>query len=105
MRTISPTQERLTFRVDMNSLREGQIGTLLQHATNPAMALMFPPIPGDLVDILDEDDIRYESVVNEITDNGWLSLTVVWESKTVIPSLAYRGHAIFEATNNFVKVA
>lgn len=86
--TIFSSQDRPTFHVDMNSLRGNQVGTLFKHATNSLSAVMFPPTPGDLVDVIDEDGIRYQAVVNETTDK-WLGLTILWSLKTVVPTPAY----------------
>lgn len=67
------------FYVDMNALKGDQIGTLLTLASDPIQAQVFPPSPGDVVLVRDDEDDLYEARV-DIVDGIWLGLTIDWSA-------------------------
>ena len=87
--------DQLTFRVDMNSLRGDQIGTLLTLATDPLAALMFRPVAGDIVKVKDEEGDVYDATVDTV-DDIWMGVTINWDSRMSVDKLIY-GESRFES--------
>lgn len=68
-----------TFYVDMNSLRDDRVGTLLTLARNSVAAQMSPPSAGDFVTVYDDEDEYYLARVEKVEGN-WVGVTILWDT-------------------------
>ena len=66
------------FQIDMNSVRDDEVGSLLSHADDPLRAQMFRPSVGDSVVAVDEEGNQCIAVVAE-TAGDWLRLKLDWD--------------------------
>lgn len=68
----------LVFRIDMNSVRGDQVGALLTHATDPALAQMHRPEIGDFVLALDDEGNQCGAYVRQVAGQ-WVGLRLDWD--------------------------
>lgn len=72
------------FSVDMNAVRGDSVGALLTHTADPISAQLFPPVPGDVVEVVEHEGDRFLATV-DVVDGIWVGLTIDWD--TCVPAL------------------
>jgi hypothetical protein len=88
------------FYVDMNALRGNRVGTLLTLAADPVGAEMFPPSPGDIVLVRDDEGDLYDARVDAL-DGIWLGVTIDWASRVPNSAVEPVGQAEFHITKSY----
>jgi hypothetical protein len=91
---VASSSSTLIFKIDMNSVRGNEVGTLLTHAIDPALAQMERPEVGDFVLALDDEGNQCGAYVRQVSGK-WLGLRLDWDmwmpglqfEPTVSPSL------------------
>lgn len=83
------------FYVDMNALRGDQVGTLLTLSADPVGAQLFPPSPGDIVRVKDDEGDLFDARV-DVLDGIWLGVTIDWASRTPNINVDPFGHTVFD---------
>jgi hypothetical protein len=64
----------------MNALRGDQVGTLLTLSADPIGTQLFPPSPGDVVLVRNDEGDLYNAHV-DVVDGIWLGVTIDWVSR------------------------
>jgi len=74
------------FQIDANAVHGEEVGTLLAHSLDPIAAQLDPPVVGDCVLAIDEEQNRCVAMVQEI-DGNWVNLRLDWD--LWMPGLEY----------------
>ncbi len=72
------------FSIDMNAVRGDTVGALLTHTTDPVRAQLSPPVPGDLVEVVEHEGDWFLATVVAV-DGIWVGLRIHWD--TCVPAL------------------